>query len=48
MFRCPKLKCDMVAREAGHGRVNQAAGMQHDSNNVDPAGVLEQGNHGKQ
>ena len=24
--------------------VNQAAGMQHDSNNIDPAGMSEQGN----
>ena len=48
MLSCPKLKRDMVTREAGHGYVNQVAGMQPGSNNVKPAGVLEQGNCAEQ
>ena len=48
MLTCPKLKCDMVAIEAGHGRTNQAAGIQHDDNHVDSANAPEQGNHAKQ
>ena len=42
MLSCPKLKCDMAAHEAGRCHVNQDAGMQPGSNNVDPAGELEQ------
>ena len=47
MLSCPKLKHDMGVREAGRGCTNQAAGMPPDSNSIDPAGALEQGNRVK-
>ena len=38
----------MVVTEAGHGRTNQAAGIQHDDNHVDSINAPEQGNHANQ
>ena len=35
MLSCNKLKRDMAARKAGRGRVNQAAGMALDDDQVD-------------
>ena len=48
MLSCSKLKRDTTAHKAGHGRANQAAGVQPGSNNVDPAGASDQGNRAKQ